>query len=132
MLNTVHIPYDRSHISYARENRKNPTIGEKVMRNLLNTRPCGYKFTRQKPLWPYIADFYCSKLLLVIEVDGMSHEDKINYDDIRDNYLGKMCIKTIRYDNEFLKNNPDNIYDDIMRQIKIRKWEVSDNMICSF
>ena len=56
----------------------------------------------------------------MIEVDGMSHEDKINYDDTRDNYLGKMCIKTIRYDNEFLKINPDVIYNDIIRQIEIR------------
>jgi len=131
MLNTVHIPYNRSHLAYARENRKNPTLGEKIMRNLLKTKPYWYKFTRQKLLWPYIADFYCSKLLLVIEVDGISHERRINYDSARDNYLGKICIKTIRYDNEFLKANPDSIYDDILRQIDIRRWEVTDNMICN-
>ncbi len=131
MLKTLHISYDRSHISYARANRKDPTLWEQVMRNILKTKPCWYKFTRQKPLWPYIADFYCSKLLLVIEVDGLCHEDKINYDHTRDNYLGKMCIKTIRYENEFLKINPDIIYDDIIRQIDIRRWEVSDHMICS-
>jgi very-short-patch-repair endonuclease len=31
------------------------------------------KFTRQKPLGSYIADFYCSRARLVIEIDGDSH-----------------------------------------------------------
>ena len=40
MLKTLHIPYDRSHVVYARQNRKNATIGEKIMRNILKAKPC--------------------------------------------------------------------------------------------
>jgi len=34
------------------------------------------KFTRQKPLGRYIADFYCASRLLVIELDGDSRYDE--------------------------------------------------------
>jgi very-short-patch-repair endonuclease len=68
--------------------------------------------------------------LLVIEVDGVSHEDKTNYDMTRDLYLGKMCIKTIKYDDGFLKANPDMMYDDILKKIEQRKGEVVEKMIC--
>lgn len=66
----------------------------------------------------------------MIEVDGISHEDKTNYDMERDLYLGKMCIKTIRYEDWFLKANPDMRYEDILRQIEQRKGEVVEKMIC--
>jgi len=46
-----------------------------------------YRFLRQKPIGNYILDFYCSKLLLAIEIDGISHEDRIDYDHKRDDYL---------------------------------------------
>lgn len=34
----------------------------------------GYDFHRQKPLDKYIADFFCHELMLVIEIDGITHE----------------------------------------------------------
>ena len=34
----------------------------------------GYKFRRQRPILNYIADFMCKELMLVIEVDGLTHE----------------------------------------------------------
>ena len=68
--------------------------------------------------------------MLIIEVDGISHEDKTNYDMSGDLYLGKMCIKTIRYEDWFLKVNPDMVYEDIHRQIAQRKEEVKEKMIC--
>jgi imidazole glycerol-phosphate synthase subunit HisF len=42
----------------------------------LKNKPEGYKFRRQHPLGIYIADFFCFKLKLVIEVDGSIHEMK--------------------------------------------------------
>lgn len=38
----------------------------------------GYQFMRQKPIGNYIVDFYCSKLKLVIEIDGESHEGRFS------------------------------------------------------
>jgi very-short-patch-repair endonuclease len=36
----------------------------------------GYRFTRQRPVMNYIADFMCKELMLVIEVDGLTHDFK--------------------------------------------------------
>jgi len=36
----------------------------------------GYQFLRQRPVLNYIADFMCKELMLIIEVDGMSHDDE--------------------------------------------------------
>ena len=38
---------------------------------------------RQKPIGNYIVDFYCSKLKLVIEIDGESHSERSKEDQIR-------------------------------------------------
>src|SRR5258708_17329986 len=34
----------------------------------------GYKFRRQRPVINFIADFMCKELMLVIEVDGITHQ----------------------------------------------------------
>ncbi len=36
----------------------------------------GYTFRRQRSVLKYIADFMCKELMLIIEVDGMSHDDE--------------------------------------------------------
>jgi very-short-patch-repair endonuclease len=55
----------------ARQNRNNPTKSESLIWNsVLKNRKIDYLFLRQKPLGKFILDFYCSKLLLSIEIDG--------------------------------------------------------------
>ena len=39
-----------------------------------------FDFDRQKPIDNYIVDFFCNELMLVIEIDGESHNEKIDYD----------------------------------------------------
>ena len=66
----------------ARKLRNDSTRAEiKLWKELQNKQVYGYKFTRQKPIGNYIADFFCNKLKLVIEVDGYSH----NFEDTLDN-----------------------------------------------
>ncbi len=67
----------------------------------------GYDFHRQIPLLNFIADFYCEKLNLVIEVDGITHHDDIVAikDDIKDTELKKVGINVMRFsDREILKD----------------------------
>jgi len=59
----------------------------------------GLKFTRQKSIGNYIADFYCTKKLVVIEVDGSSHIGKEAYDEIRTQFLNWCGLKVIRIQN---------------------------------
>jgi very-short-patch-repair endonuclease len=74
--------------------RKNQTASEKLLWKLLRRKSLlGYRFLRQHPLFYriekewiefFIADFYCSRLNLVIEVDGKIHEERIDFDSERD------------------------------------------------
>jgi very-short-patch-repair endonuclease len=67
-----HLRYRESLTWAAKMNRHSPTKAEsKIWYEFLRKRPEGHKFTRQKPLDRFILDFYCSELLLVIEIDGV-------------------------------------------------------------
>jgi very-short-patch-repair endonuclease len=59
------------------------------------------RFTRQKPLGRYIADFYCARVRLVIELDGDSHftERSERYDEGRTAELALNYIRIIRFTN---------------------------------
>jgi len=112
---------------FSRQNRKKPTSAElKLWNDILVKKKIGYKFLRQKPIDNFIVDFYCSKLLLVIEVDGDSHYkgDQIIYDQSRTDRFLLMNIKVLRYDNDQIINNIEGVYDNLSKQIKIRAKEL--------
>jgi very-short-patch-repair endonuclease len=108
----------------ARNNRKNPTPSEKVFWSLVNYSKLNFKFTRQKPIGRCILDFYCSKLLLDIEIDGDSHDFKKFQDEARDLYLIQRGIKTIRFKSFEVINNLSKIKTDLIKQIEVRLKEV--------
>ena len=56
----------------------------------------GLDFDRQKVIGNYIVDFYVKKLGLVVEIDGGSHNEKMDYDTQRDNYLENLGLKVFR------------------------------------
>ena len=53
-------------------------------------------FDRQRIIVNYMVDFYIKKLGLVIEIDGNSHDDKVNYDRVREDYLISLGLKIYR------------------------------------
>ena len=70
----------------------------------------GFQFTRQRPVLNYIADFMCKDLLLIIEVDGISHQ--FNEIEIKDTKkqaeLEKVGFTVLRFrDSEILNNIGD-------------------------
>jgi len=69
----------------------------------------GYKFTRQKPIGNYIVDFYCSRLRLAIEIDGISHENKFKGDKIRQREIEKQGVKFLRFYDSDIKNNTEGV-----------------------
>jgi very-short-patch-repair endonuclease len=80
--------------------RRDPSPAErKLWFEFLRDLPV--KFTRQKPLGRYIADFYCASQQLVIEVDGDSHfDDKgARYDSARTATLEFQGVRVIRVTN---------------------------------
>ncbi len=94
----------------ARRNRVNPTEAEeKIWKEVLSKKQTGFIFLRQKPLHRFIADFYCSELGLVVEIDGASHNKKQDTDRLRDKFLQCLGIKTIRFTNEEVLNDLNDI-----------------------
>jgi very-short-patch-repair endonuclease len=80
--------------------RRDPTPAErKLWYEFLSTHPM--KFTRQKPLARFIADFYCAQAKLVIELDGDTHytAQAELYDDARTEALALQGIRVIRFTN---------------------------------
>ncbi len=52
------------------------TMPEKILWKWIRNEQLGYKFRRQHSIGKYIADFYCSELQLVVEVDGQIHGEE--------------------------------------------------------
>ena len=114
------IHYDKKLTALARENRKNPTAAEiKMWNEVLRMRHfSNYKFSRQKPIADFIVDFYCAELRLVIEIDGDSHAEAVEYDAVRTAVLNASGISVVRYTNDEILNNLEGIYDDLVRRVE--------------
>ncbi len=87
----------------AKELRKEETEAEKILWTKLNKNQIlGLQFRSQHPLNMFIADFYCAKLRLVIEVDGNIHEipEYQGHDIARSEILNDFGITVIRFSNE--------------------------------
>ncbi|MGB8658776.1 MAG: DUF559 domain-containing protein [Candidatus Zixiibacteriota bacterium] len=114
-----YLPYKRKLTELARKNRNNPGPAEKKIwyEVLCRKQFDGYKFTRQKPLGGYIVDFYCSKLQLVIEIDGDSHAENVGYDKTRTEVLTQLGLQVLRYTNRDVCNNIEGVYQDLMEII---------------
>ncbi len=75
------------------------TFSEVILWNSLkNFQMMGYDFDRQRAILNFIVDFYSKDLNLVIEVDGITHQDDIVFlkDEIRDDDLKKIGISILR------------------------------------
>jgi very-short-patch-repair endonuclease len=79
----------------------------------------GLMFARQKPLGEYIADFYCHQAKLVIEVDGSQHflDDSVEYDRLRDEYLGNMGLTVLRFTNNDVRDNIEGVVEVIEQRL---------------
>jgi len=101
--------YNKSLSENANSLRKSLTKAEaSLWKYLLMGRQMeGYQFRRQRPILHYIADFMCKELRLIIEVDGITHneENVLKNDKIRQDDLESFGFKVIRFtDTEVLKN----------------------------
>lgn len=99
------IPYNPQLKEYARHLRKNSTLAEVILWKNIKNRALGVQFHRQVPMLDYIVDFYCHELMLVIEIDGDSHDFKYFEDLNRQNRIEKYGVEFIRFSDADVKNN---------------------------
>jgi len=88
----------------ARKLRNNQTDAERrLWRFLQNRQLCGFKFRRQYPIPPYIADLVCIEAGLIIEIDGGQHLTVQSRDAVRTRFFESIGYRTVRYwDNDVL------------------------------
>ena len=120
--------YNSSLLDYAKENRKQSTTAEWIFWHVILKKKqfLWYKFRRQKVIWPYILDFYCSKLFLWIELDWWYHDDIQDYDEERSIWLyEKYKIKIIRFTNGEIEKNMEWVVlylEDIIKEREKEIW----------
>ena len=105
----------------ARQLRKNMTLEERILwYQYLRTHPV--KFYRQRVLGHFIADFYCAKARLVIELDGSQHysPEGLLKDRIRTEKLAEYGLTVMHISNTVVKKNLRGVceyIDEFLRQM---------------
>ena len=113
-MNCKLLPYDPRLKTVARMLRNNMTLAEILLWNQLKQkRLLGYDFHRQKPIDEYVVDFFCPRLSLAIEIDGDSHEGKLEKDSQRQYDIEKFGIHFLRFPDEEVKQNLDGVLETI-------------------
>lgn len=103
----------------ARNLRKNQTIQERKLWNLIRNNQLGVKFKRQHPIGDYIVDFVCREKWLIIELDGSQHNEDENIlkDNQRTKYLESRGFKVLRFWNNDVDNNIEGVILEIKKYI---------------
>ena len=89
---------------------------QKLWQCLRNRQLCGYKFRRQQPLAPFIADLFCAEAKLVVELDGGSHGERQAHDARRTQRLVRGGLTVIRFENDDVFHFLDAVLEEILRE----------------
>jgi very-short-patch-repair endonuclease len=122
----VRLP-DKNALARAKRLRQTFTPAEETLwSHLRDRRFLGLKFRRQAPIGPYIADFLCHELRLVLELDGSVHlePNQISHDQNRDANLQALGYRVLRYTNQQLQDDPDSVLEAIRRLYQTRSMRI--------
>jgi very-short-patch-repair endonuclease len=101
--------------------RQNQTMPEKKLWEQLRNRNCGgFKFVRQAPLGPYVADFMCREKMLIVELDGWTHStpEELAHDARRTAFLNNEGYHVVRYGNESAMQGMDGLLTLVLEELK--------------
>jgi len=105
-------------LSRARQLRRNQTNAELELWMRLRGRQLGAKFKRQHLIGPYITDFCCLELRLVIELDGGQHLEQVEADQKRSAYIASRGFRVLRFWNDQVLKETDAVLDQILCESK--------------
>ena len=112
--------HSSTHRDLRRNLRSNQTPSEQILWQRLRGNQLGIAFRRQVSLQRYIVDFFASKASLIIEVDGEIHTDPsvAEYDQIRSDYLIAAGFNILRFTNDEVASNTDDVIQRITSAIQ--------------
>ena len=121
------LPANTELSGYARNNRKSGNLAEivfwlQVHRKMFH----GLDFDRQKVIGNYIVDFYVKRLGLVVEIDGGSHNEKLDYDARRDNFLEGLGLRVFHTTDYDVLQHVDLVLEDL-RYFIVKHYEHEEN-----
>jgi len=100
--------------SKARSLRRNQTDVERLLWHKLRNRHLfKFKFRRQLIIEPYIVDFACLELKLIIELDGGQHANQTEQDAQRSLFLSQRGFSVIRFWNNEVIDNAEGVLETI-------------------
>ncbi|MFA6325359.1 MAG: DUF559 domain-containing protein [Candidatus Paceibacterota bacterium] len=105
---------DKNKKEARRDLRKNQTKEEILLWSRIRNNQIGYKWRRQVSIGRYVADFYCREKFLVIELDGFQHLENKEYDKERENFFKLFGIKTLRFWNNEVSENLEEVINKIL------------------
>ena len=105
MPQNIIISYNPELKQFARGLRNNSTLSEVLLWQQIKGKTIDYEFHRQVPIDQFIVDFYCHELMLAVEIDGSSHNNKYDYDMERQSKLQDLGVKFIRFNDLDVKKN---------------------------
>ncbi|WP_237214613.1 endonuclease domain-containing protein [Falsiroseomonas oryziterrae] len=110
-------PADGVLLQHAREMRREMTAPERRLWSASRRDALGVKVRRQVPLGSFIADFYVPAAPLVIEVDGMTHDDA-SADAARDAWLAARGVVVLRVTNADVTRNLDGVVARVVELVE--------------
>jgi len=89
----------------------------RLWHHLRNRQLGGHKFRRQHPFPPYVLDFYCAEVALVVELDGGQHRDEegIRSDAARTRFLAARGLRVVRFSNIDVLTNTEAVLEAIRK-----------------
>jgi very-short-patch-repair endonuclease len=104
---------------FARQMRCEPTVAElKFWYQVRDRRLEGFKFKRQIPVGPYIADFICIERRLIVEIDGGQHSES-EHDRKRDAFLTSEGYRVLRFWNADVLTNMEGVIDMVIMELGV-------------
>jgi len=108
------LPYNPALKQLAREKRKAGILSEVLFwQQVHKGHFYNIDFDRQRIIGNYIVDFYVKTLGLVVEIDGSSHDEKVEYDAIRQEFLENLGLRVYRIKDSDVKNYLDDVMEDL-------------------
>jgi len=121
---TMYYGANQAIMEMAKALRKQMTLTESILWNRLNNKKTlKVRFRRQHPINNFIADFYCHAARLVVEVDVEIHKSRVEYDEGRTAEMERFDIKVIRFRNDEVEHNIEDVIQKIEEIVKCRLEE---------
>jgi very-short-patch-repair endonuclease len=127
-------------VQRARQLRRDSTDAEKRLWRALRSKLPQYKWRRQMPVGPYVADFACFAERLIVELDGGQHAEAAAYDEARTRFIKAQGYCVLRFWNNDVLSNTNGVLECITQSLsrgrgkeqrELREGEVESSLLQS-